>query len=118
MKVDALFASRVAEMAAQMISDGWPYGTFDKPDWNLPVGAHVEVALMRAAEEVWGGPGWWRGNMDVASECLRSIRWAACDDPTSFTHFENESQSKARWSGLDVDDTVLMLLFVARWLRT
>ena len=116
MQVDRRFASRVAEVAAKMVADGWPYGTFDKPEWCLAPGAGVESAMMRAGHEVWGGPGWWRRNMAKAELCLRSIRWAVCEytDPTS--HQSNESEARERWKSLSTDETVVMLLFSSRFL--
>lgn len=117
MKVDHNFASRVAELAAQMVADGWPHGTFENPESELPVGVNVEVAMQRAAHHIWGGPGWWRGNMSRAEECLRSIRHQICDDDPDLSLIERGRQAKARWDELDVDEQVLMLLICSQALK-
>ena len=117
MKVDNKFASRVAAVAAEIVADGCPHGTWDKPDWVLPVGAGFESAIMRAAQAVWGGPGWWRKNMTRASQCLRSIRHLICDGTTQLSFSELETQSRERWDALDVNERTLMLLFCSQALK-
>lgn len=75
MKVDHIFASRVASLAAQMVADGWPYGTFDEPEWVLSPGVNVETAMKRAGYEAWGGPGWWRKSISLfVTRLLRSVQ--------------------------------------------
>lgn len=116
MKVDDRFASRVAELAAEMVCDGWPHGTFDNPDFVVLPGGHFEGAVQRAAHHIWGGPGWWRLNTNRALKCMQSIRWLVCDD-SALPHAVNEKLSRDRWDQLDADETVLMLLFAARALK-
>ena len=114
MKVDNLFASRVARLAAEMVADGWPHGTFDKPDWIVERGATASAAAMRAGYEVWGGPAWWMKDMSKATACLRKIRYAVCDDANTAT----EANARERWESLSIDETVLMLLFASRLLAS
>jgi hypothetical protein len=115
-KVDLLFAARVAELAAEIVCDGFPYGTFEDPEAHLVAGVGVESALMRAAYATWGGPGWWRLNMTRATQCLQSIRWLVCDDIPADAFPEKES--RALWATLNIDETALMLLFAGQALRT
>ncbi len=116
MKVDLSFAARVADLAAEIVCDGFPHGTFEDPEAHLEPGVGVETALMRAAYAIWGGPGWWRLNMTRATWCLQSIRWLVCDDIPADAFPEKES--RARWGELSTDETALMLLFAGQALRT
>lgn len=117
MKVDEKFAARVSELAAKIVCDGWPYGTFDDPESTLPVGTSVGVALQRAAHEVWGGPGWWRTSMSRAETCLQSILWQVCEDQSGLSFFDIQKKSRARWQELGTEETVIMLLLAAQALR-
>ena len=117
MKVDHIFASRVARLSAEIVANGWEYGTFDKPEWILLPGASIESAMMRAAHEVWGGPGWWRKSMANANLCLQQIRWVILDEIESVQHSKAETEARDRWKSLDGDETVLLLLFAANWLK-
>jgi hypothetical protein len=118
MKVDERFAARVSELAAEIVCDGWPHGTFDDPESTLPEGIGVEIALKRAAHHIWGGPGWWRRNMTRAEKCLQSIRWQVCDGQAYLSFAESEKQSRARWTELDVGQTVFMLLLASQALKS
>ena len=118
MKVDHIFASRVARLSAEIVADGWEYGTFDKPEWILPPGVSVESAMMRAAHEIWGGPGWWRKSMMKANLCLQQIRWIVLEEIEFEQHSKAETEARMRWKTLDRDETMLMLLFAANWLRS
>lgn len=115
LKVDLLFAARVAELAAEIVCDGFPHGTFEDPDSHLEPGVGVETAMMRAGYAVWGGPGWWRLNMSRATQCLQGIRWLVCDDIPIDAFPEKEA--RARWAELSTDETAMMLLFAAQALR-
>lgn len=117
MKVDEKFAARVSELAAEIVCDGWPHGTFENPESTLPAGTSVEMALKRAAHHIWGGPGWWRTNMSQAEKCLQSIRWQVCEGESELSFFEIERQSKERWRELNAEGAVFMLLFAAQALR-
>jgi len=117
MKVDNRFASKVAVLAAELVADGCPYGTFEDPDSFLPVGTHVEGAMIRAGYLIWRGPGWWRLNMSRASACLGSIRYLICDGDSDLSFNGREQQARARWDELEIDETVLMLLFCSQALK-
>lgn len=128
MKTDYRFASSVAELAAEIIANGWPYGTFDDPDAELLPGVGVETACMRAAHHIWGGPGWWRKNMAKAEACLQTIRWAVLDATGGFqpgpaatlneahSRTKLETIARERWKSMSVGETVIMLLIASRWI--
>ncbi len=115
MKVDSLFAARVAELAAEIVCDGWAGGTWEDPDAHLQPGANLRAALTYAGNAIWGGAGWWRIHLDQASFCLQSIRWLICDDTDPQKN--PEAEARRRWAELTTDETALMLLFVAQAIR-
>lgn len=117
MKVNNRFASKVAMLAAELVADGCSDGTFEDPDSILPVGVSIESAMMRSAYFIWGGPGWWRLNMSRASACLISIRHLICDENSNLSFYEREKQARSRWQELEIDETVLMLLFCSQALK-
>jgi hypothetical protein len=114
MKVDSLFAARVAERAAQIVCDGCEHGTFEEPDWVIQPGVDAQTAMRRAGSDVWGGQGWWRLHTHQATMCLQALRWSICSD---LDGCDLEIESSRRWAELDADETVLMLLFVAQAIR-
>jgi hypothetical protein len=117
MQIDALFCSRVATLAAKMVCDGWPHGTFQNPESYLPAGVPMDTACRRAGHQVWGGEGWWRKNLAGADACLRLIRWTICDDPVVDEFFRCEKEAQERWAELDAAEVTLMLLFVGHHLK-
>ena len=121
MQVNDAFSSKVALLAAEMVADGWRYGTFEDPESTLEPGVGVETAMMRAAYHVWGGPGWWRKSQRKATRCLQGIRWSILDDAneplTPAAHMSLERLARGRWNELSADEVVLMLLFASYWLR-
>lgn len=115
MKVDSLFAARVAELAAEIVCDGRFIGTWEDPDARLEPGTSLGTALTYAGNAIWGGADWWRMNVDRASLCLQSIRWLICDN-TDFRAYP-EAEARRRWAELTTDETALMLLFAAQAIR-
>ena len=114
MKVDYMFASHTARLAAEIVADGWPHGTFENPDFTLAPDSGFETAVMCAAHATWGGPGWWRKNMSKANRCLQTIRWVAVDEPQKP---ENENLARNRWASLETNEKVILLLLAAEWLK-
>jgi hypothetical protein len=124
MKVDHKFASRVSAVAAEMMCDGWPHGTFDHPDATFAPDAPLDMVLRRAGHHCWGGPGWWQvKGLEGAERVMRSIRWSVLDAAPALTMSdlseihrfqELEAEAKARWEGLGSEGRVFMLLFAGR----
>jgi len=55
--------------------------------------------------------------MRRASACLGSIRDLICDGNSDLPFNEREKQARSRWDELEIDETVLMLLFCSQVLK-